>query len=150
MEAHRTDSEKIITFAQRGNVLAEPVWLLAPGMIGTGGTRNTAVVKCRSRVRLLSRVLVLSLEYFYFYISECCLLVEVNREGVVLIVIVNTPHTGPWRNGSSISGKGKKHSSSPKRPDRLWCPFCLPFNVYCSCFSMGYSGCGVKLTTHLV
>jgi len=62
MEAHRTDSEKIITFAQRGDVLAEPVWLLAPGMIGTGG--NTAVVRCRSRARLLSHVLVQSMEYY--------------------------------------------------------------------------------------
>jgi hypothetical protein len=66
MEAHRTDSEKIITFAQRGNVLAEPVWLLAPGMIGTGGTRNTAVVKCRSGARLVSHILVLSFEYYMF------------------------------------------------------------------------------------
>jgi hypothetical protein len=32
----------------------------------------------------------------------------------------------------------------------LWCPSCLPVNVYCSCFSMGYSGCGLKLNTHLV
>jgi hypothetical protein len=60
MEAHRTDSEKIITFAQRGDVLVEPLWLLAPGMIGTGG--NTAVVRCRSRARLLSHVLVQSVD----------------------------------------------------------------------------------------
>lgn len=64
MKAHRTDSEKIITFAQRGDVLAEPVWLLAPGVIGTGG--NTAVVRCRSRALLLSHILVESVEYYIF------------------------------------------------------------------------------------
>jgi hypothetical protein len=83
----------------------------------------------------------------YFYILEYCLLVELNRE--VVVVIVNTPQTGRWRNRSSIPGKGKKHLSSPKITDRLWCPSCLPFNEYCCCFSLGHSGCGVKLTTRL-
>jgi hypothetical protein len=54
-----------IAFAQRGEVLAEPVWLQAPAVIGTGGTGNTADSRHRPLARLLLRVSVQSVMYLF-------------------------------------------------------------------------------------
>jgi hypothetical protein len=48
----------------------------------------------------------------------------------------------------SIPGRGKRFSSIPKSPERLWGPHSLLFNEYRRLFP-GENGRGVKLTTHL-
>jgi hypothetical protein len=49
----------------------------------------------------------------------------------------------------SIPGRGKRLVSTPQRPDRLWGPPSLLYNVYLGPFQGGLSGRGMKLTTHL-
>jgi hypothetical protein len=56
------------------------------------------------------------------------------------------------RNRGSIPNRGKNFVSSPKRPDRLWCPPSLLFNVYRGGgdISLGVHGQGMNLTTHTI
>jgi hypothetical protein len=49
----------------------------------------------------------------------------------------------------SIPGRGKIFYSTPQRTDRLWIPPSLLADGYTLLFPRGYSGWGLKLSTHL-
>jgi hypothetical protein len=48
-----------------------------------------------------------------------------------------------------IPGRGKRFFCTPEHPDQLWGPHSLLYNEYQQLFPQGYSGRGMKLTTHL-
>jgi hypothetical protein len=48
-----------------------------------------------------------------------------------------------------IAGRGKRFSSAPQHPDRLWGPPSLLSNWVQGAFPRGWSSWGVKLTIHL-
>jgi len=54
----------------------------------------------------------------------------------------------PMSHGSNPI-RGKRFSSHPRRPDRKWYPPSLPANACGKNFTRGYSGCFMKLITHL-
>jgi hypothetical protein len=53
------------------------------------------------------------------------------------VCIGTKPRAGRPKYGASISYRGKKFFSSPRRPDRLWDPFALLSNGYQGLFPLG-------------
>lgn len=95
----------------------------------------------------------------YKFIPLCCFLGTINlpkltwcvwafgagiAQSVQLLGCVGQPMS----HGSNPT-RGKRFSSHPRRSNRKWNPPSLPANTYWKNFLRGYSGCFMKLITHL-
>ena len=80
--------------------------------------------------------------------AQLCRFLIVDRSRDSSVDIATRLRAGRPRNRGSIPGKGKRFTSSPKHPDRLWGPATILVKRYQGLFLRGQSGRWVKLTIH--